>query len=152
MTEIGKITRIDGDRVTIRCKPSAACHSCGGGSCGAKDRELTVENTRKLPLNEGDYTEVYISSSQAVRSGFQVLVLPLVLFFAFYMAAQKGLGITGEGPLVFSGLIGLVVGFFGVYVMSRKNQKLPEIVKVLTEEDVKNTAAAELEEPEYLTG
>jgi positive regulator of sigma E activity len=150
MTEIGRVTKIDGKRVTVLCKPSTACHSCGGGSCGAKDRELTVENTRELPLSEGDYTEVYISSSQAVRSGFQVLVFPLVLFFAFYMAAQKGLGITREGPLVLSGLVGMVAGFFGVYVLSRKNQKLPEIVRLLTEEDVK-TAAAESEEPADFT-
>jgi positive regulator of sigma E activity len=146
MTEIGRITKIDGDRVTIRCKPSAACHSCGGGSCGAKDRELTVRNPRGLSLNAGDYTEVYISSSQAVRSGFQVLVLPLLLFFAFYMTAQKALGISGEGPLVLFGLLGLTAGFSAVYVISRKNQRLPEIIRIISEEDLKSAVSAEAED------
>lgn len=141
MTEIGKVTKIDERIITIKCRPSPACHSCNGGLCGARDRELKVRNTRDLFVSVGDYAEIFLPSSQAVMAGFQVFVLPLILFAAFYLAARHFLGIEAEGPLVLSGLAGLLAGFLFTYIIAQGNRKLPEILRVVEEGEILEIAA-----------
>lgn len=137
MTEIGKVTKIDGERITIQCKPSAACHSCNSGMCEVKDRELTARNSRKIMLSEGDYAEIFLPSSQILVAGFQVLIMPLILFFLFYFTAKLGFGVTKEGFLVLIGLVGLLIGFLVTYRIGRSNAGLPEVVKKLDENDLR---------------
>jgi positive regulator of sigma E activity len=145
MTEIGKVTKIDGDRITIHCRPSAACHSCAGGTCGARDREIAARNVRGVALNPGDHVEIFLPSAQAVTAGLKVFILPVSLFAAFYAGAPR-LGVSAEeGPRVLAGLAGLALGFLSVFLISRRSQNLPEVVRVVPEEELQALAAGEAE-------
>ena len=145
MTEIGKVAKIDGDRVTIHCRPSAACHSCAGGLCSAKDREIIARNHRRITLRPGDSVEIFISTGQALAAGLRVFILPVGLFAAFFAGAPRVLGVAGEGPRVLAGLTGLALGFLFVFLTSRGSGRLPEVVRVVPEEELKALAAAEAE-------
>lgn len=147
MTEIGKVTKIEGDLVTVHCKPSAACHSCNSGMCNVKDREILTRNPGKLPLRTGDYAEIFLPSGQAVKAGLQVFVLPLILFIAFYLGMQKGFGIDREGPLVLSGLAGLALGFLISFFLGRKNRTLPEIVRAVADNELPGLLPEEYPNP-----
>lgn len=145
MIEIGEVTKIDGDRLTILCKPSAACHCCSGGLCGAKDREIAAHNPRGLALKIGDKVEIFLSSAHALTAGLRVLALPVGLFAALYTGAPRFFGVQGEGPQVLAGFAGLILGFLLVLFVFPGRQRLPEVVRVVSEEELQTLAASEAE-------
>ncbi len=129
MREIGIVTRIEGDRVLVECKPSAACHSCKGELCAVKNRSIPVENIHHLPVQVGDRVEISVPSTQALSAGFQVFGIPLLLFVAFYVFAGYVFPHASEGTRIGLGILGLGLGFLGMFFWGRKSARLPVIEK-----------------------
>lgn len=129
MREIGIVTRIEGERVLVECKPSAACHSCKGELCAVKNRSIPVKNIHQLPVQVGDRVEISVPSTQALSAGFQVFGVPLILFVAFYLGAGYLLPRASEGAQIGLGLLGLVLGFLGMFFLGRKSTQLPILEK-----------------------
>jgi len=139
MTEIGRVKRIDGDRVLLQCKALTSCHACGNGSCNAKGRDLTAANSKAFKIEIGEYVEVYLPSSQAIFSGFLVFIFPLLLFFTTFLAMEKAFGF-GQGTAMLAGLGGLVLGFFFSYLVARRYARLPEITRTVMPEELLRAA------------
>jgi len=139
MTEIGRVKRIDGDRVLLQCKALASCHACANGSCNVKGRDLTATNSKSLKIEIGEYVEVYLPSSQAIFSGFLVFIFPLLLFFTTFLAMEKALGF-GQGTAMLAGLGGLLLGFLFSYLVAKRYAKLPEITRMVKPDELLGVA------------
>ncbi|MCX7788835.1 MAG: SoxR reducing system RseC family protein [Spirochaetes bacterium] len=129
MREIGIVTRIEGDRVLVECKPSSACHSCKGELCAVKNRSIPVQNIHHLPVQVGDRVEISVPSTQALSAGFQVFGIPLFLFIVFYLSARYIVPHVSEGTQIGWGMLGLGLGFLGMFFWGRKSARLPILEK-----------------------
>lgn len=131
MREIGIVTRIEGDRVLVECKPSAACQGCKGELCAVKNRSIPVQNTHHIPVQVGDRVEISVPSIQALSAGFQVFGIPLLLFVAFYLSSGSVFPQASEGTRIGLGLLGLGLGFLGMFFWGKKSASLPVLEKRL---------------------
>ncbi len=126
------VHEIKGDLVLVKCQEG--CSSCAGCSRG-KDRVFQTWNTKRYPLKAGDLVDVYIPTLKAVKAGFLVLILPLLLFFPFYYACALIWTAVSEPVKVLAGSTGIACGFLINLVLKRymKNE-LPEISRVVSED------------------
>jgi len=134
----GIVQEIEGDQVIVRYRDNADCGTCRACSHLFPKKSVTVRarNHRGIGLSRGDWVEVYLSPWKAVREGFLVLILPLLMFFPFYWI---GTLVTGAGqaaaaapavPLLL-GLAGIASGFaLAALRRSRgRGAELPEIAR-----------------------
>jgi positive regulator of sigma E activity len=131
MTEIGTILRNDGPTVIVECRPGVSCASCKSPLCKPKNRVFQARNSGRLELAEGDLVEVFLAPAQALRSGFVVFILPLVLFGAAYAGTAALLPSTSDDIRVLAGLGGLAAGFIAVFLAGKKLKDLPEVTRKL---------------------
>ena len=115
MTERGVVSKVKGNKATVRFERRSACdkcHMCAVTKDGMKV-EVVVENT--LGANEGDFVEVEMGEKYVLTAATIVYVIPLVL---------TGLGI-GLGTLINEiaqiclGIGGLVIGFVIAILLDR---------------------------------
>ena len=146
----GIVQEIEGDEVIVRYRDNADCGTCRACSHLFPKKSVTVRarNHRGIGLSRGDWVEVYLSPWKAVREGFLVLILPLLMFFPFYWigtlvtgagqaaarAASAGAGqAAGAAPAVplLLGLAGIASGFaLAALRRSRgRGAELPEIAR-----------------------
>ncbi|GAB4367433.1 MAG: hypothetical protein Kow009_04330 [Spirochaetales bacterium] len=129
MREIGTVTKIEGDQVLVECKPSAACHSCKGELCAVKNRSIPVQNIHHIPVEVGDHVVISVPSTQALSAGLQVFGVPLILFLAFYLVTGRVFPAASEGARIGSGMLGMVLGFLGMFFLGKKSARLPVLEK-----------------------
>jgi positive regulator of sigma E activity len=127
MRETGRVTKIEGDIITLRCKPGLGCHGCSGAGCGAKGRELRARNPRRIPVHPGDEAEVSLPGSSGFLSAAKVFGIPVLAFAVFYSAA--GILTDWEESLrVLAGFAGLLLAAFVLFFAGRRDPALPEIL------------------------
>jgi positive regulator of sigma E activity len=121
MTGTGKVTKIDGDLVTVNIQPSAACQSCGSKTCSSANcgRDIVARNTRGIPLKPGDYAEITLPASRAVSALLRVFGLPVLAFAACYVFAGH-VPEGGEGLRVACGLGGCLLGVAAAVLAGRR--------------------------------
>lgn len=135
MTEKGKVLEINGTEVTLGFCENEACKSCGGHLCNVKEKHYTAENKKGIPLRRGDVVEVFIDPGKTVLASFMLLIVPLLLFFLFYLLGNRFM--EAEIANVGLGTLGLAGGFGLNLLIARKRkgkEELPRIVRVLEEE------------------
>lgn len=113
MTSVGYIIDVKGNMANVRFMRESACggncSSCTG--CAAKPIERWIENT--LNVNKGDKVIVKASSNKILFSAFILYILPLVMFFAFYILID----------IFFTDVISLISGalaFFLSFMIAKK--------------------------------
>jgi positive regulator of sigma E activity len=135
MTIQGTVTDLKGSRATVEYCDKADCGTCSSCTHLFKQRRTTVEvsNPKELPLNPGDVVEIFLSPSRAIKAGFDVLILPILLFFPLYLVGRDLLEIESEIVNVLLGTIGILLGFsINLYYKKTKGEAdLPEISRVL---------------------
>ena len=140
MTETGKIKSIHEDIVVIGCGDVAACKSCGGSAfCSVKERTFEALNRQNIELKIGDQVSVLLPPGQTIFAAFLVMILPLLLFVFFFVAAGRLFPGLHEGVKVLAGLLGLGGGFLTSFLYSRATRKtrVPEVLsKLSTEEEL----------------
>lgn len=134
MIDKAMVAKIDGHEITLRCGPQSACESCSTSMfCKVDAREFIAANTNHLELNVGDKVEFYIPTDKSIRTGFILLMMPLILFLLFYFVAESVMKIDHPMIKVLIGIAGLAAGF-GINMMFKlwdKKPDLPEIVKII---------------------
>ncbi|MBN2509722.1 MAG: SoxR reducing system RseC family protein [Spirochaetales bacterium] len=111
MTEHATVIEIHGQKVTLGCIASA-CASCqASGACSVKESRYEALNKKDLALSPGDKVQVYLPPAKTIGAAFGVMIFPLLLFIAGYLAGSRVLGINSEGVNVLIGLGGLAAGF-----------------------------------------
>jgi positive regulator of sigma E activity len=122
---------VNDDGVTLALGPLPECGGCT--ACGLfaprKPQLLRAANPHGLALQPGDVVEVGFASGKALRMGFMVLILPLVLFLGAFSAAGAA-GVTSEPLKVVAGIVGLAAGFALAWARGRARGNLPEVVRV----------------------
>jgi positive regulator of sigma E activity len=128
-----------GNRATVEYCDNADCGTCSTCSHLFKQKKTTVEvhNPRALSLSPGDLVEIFLSPAKALRAGFLVLILPILLFFPLYLLGRDLLKIELEIVNVLLGTSGILFGFLiNLYLRRiRATEDLPEISRVLLHSD-----------------
>lgn len=115
MTERGVVSKVKGNKATVRFERRSACdkcHMCAVTKDGMKV-EVVIENS--LGANEGDFVEVEMGEKYVLTAATIVYVIPLIL---------TGLGI-GLGTLINEiaqicfAIGGLVIGFVIAILLDR---------------------------------
>ena len=99
---------------------SGACASCAG--CGATQERIQATAINTVDAKVGDIVTIQGESGQIMRMAGIVYTLPLVLFFAFFVAAS----LAGLSEAVASGLgcLGIVAGILiAVYYNKRVSRR-----------------------------
>ena len=130
MVERGIVHNIEGDLITLSCREE--CASCGGG-CSSKQKELTlqVRNVHGYTLHQGDRVEYFVSSGKALQAGFMVLILPLILFFVFYLLSRRISASLPEVVNVLAGFAGVALGLLSNILFKKGRREFPQIVRVI---------------------
>ncbi|MEJ2664358.1 MAG: SoxR reducing system RseC family protein [Spirochaetia bacterium] len=143
----GKITAIEDNIVTIEITDQEICTQCGiktdsQFSIGCNSCSLLAQKNKKFlkainnlttPLKEGDMVNVSLSPAKAIKAGFFIFIIPLVLFFLFYYFTEYVLLLTNEWVKIGMGLGGILLGFMGVYFRSKllKQKEWPQVTEVV---------------------
>lgn len=123
MKETATVLKVENNTVLCKFHEQEGCKSCKNIFCKANDRVFTAENRNRLDLQPGDIVVVYLQAGKTIQSSFIVLIFPLILFFLFFLFAQRGLQLKTEIANIGLGLIGLALGFLVSFFFSRKSQK-----------------------------
>lgn len=135
MTERARVLEIADTTVTVEAYQLENCESCSSSFCTITTRKIRAQRPEDLKLSVGDNVEVYLPPSKAIGAGFLVLIFPLLLFLAAYLAFGF---LNNEGAQVGAGLGGLVLGFGLVYLFGKgRPQDLPKVVQVFPPSDFK---------------
>ena len=111
----GSIYSIKGNIVTIKCNDDV-CSSCLSLSCKGKDRFVTVENTKAMPLSIGQVVEVKANHSLLAKQIIVAFVPPLLGFIVGFMTIRLFFSQASEALQVVCGLAGLFAAAFIVYI------------------------------------
>lgn len=117
MTEQATVLRVTKDRIELACT-SDACASCTSIFCSPKVRTFEAANPLGLDIKPRDAVEIEIPTAPAIAAAFRIFVMPLVLFAAGFFA-MRAAGVVEEAVQVAVGLVGLVLGFFLVWLRGR---------------------------------
>ena len=131
MYECGVVQKISDRIVTIKCGTNSACAACKSPICNKKDRIFEVRNNQGFELAVGDEVEFLLPSGRTVFESFLVLILPLLLFIAFYYIGKGIFGAESEGKNIICGLIGIANGFLIAlfYKRLRGSKDIPVITR-----------------------
>jgi positive regulator of sigma E activity len=155
MTEQGIVRKVEGEFVKISgddctgCDRGAHCGSCGPAVAGSenhgagghgelslfgagRERSFTVRNSQAFDLAPGDRVEYFIAPGKAIKAGFFVLMLPILVFFLFYFLTGVIWTGAGETAKVLAGVGGILLGFLMIFVLKKKIGEFPEITKVVS--------------------
>ena len=100
MTQRVKVLRVftDGTAQVMHVRQSACsgdCHQCAG--CGAAQETMILTAQNPIGATEGDLVMVEAASAPVLKAAAVVYILPLLLFFAGYLAGSL---LWGRGGLV----------------------------------------------------
>ena len=129
MTEQARVIEINGSQALLG-SIKAICGTCQIRSrCGISEHTYTARNDEGLELHPGDIVEVFLPPGKTIIAAFNIMILPLLLFLAFFLFASRVLGISSEGVNVLIGLLGLGLGLGGnlIYGKLRSEKSLPQI-------------------------
>lgn len=105
----------DGTATVIRIRESACsgdCHKCAG--CGAQQQAMLFRAVNAIGAAPGDLVTVSSASGPVLAGAAVLYMMPLVLFFLGYFAADVLWGLGALGGCVF-----FVLGIGGVVVYDR---------------------------------
>ncbi len=144
MREQGTVKKIEGELVWISCEPCATClhsdrcasadsdcHSASGFFAARRDRAFAARNDKQLQLAPGDLVEYYIAPGKAVKAGFLILIVPILIFFLLYYLTGLLWSEAVEAVRVLAGVGGIVLGFLINLAMKKRIRDLPEITRVV---------------------
>lgn len=135
MQEIGRITKITGTTVTIQGGELGGCFGCMNEECKANGKVFTAENRRGLDLKLGELVEINVSAGATASNAFLVLLPPIVAFILFFALVAVLFPGASEAARASGGVLGLVLGFFGVYFFRKAKpaKDVPVVTRTINE-------------------
>ena len=119
-------------QVTIK-RESACGHDCTScGACGAQARPIIANVVNAAGARVGDTVEIESKTSRIMALAFIVYVVPIILFFAFYVIANAVF--KSEGGAIIGAMIGLLFGIVVSIIVNRfetKKRTTSTIVRVI---------------------
>lgn len=84
-----------------------------------------------MSLKTGDLVEYSVAPAKTIFSAFLVLIVPLLLFLAFFLFARHILGAVNDLLCFAAGLPGMALGFLLSGLYSKKSSDIPVIVSIM---------------------
>lgn len=142
MTAKGTVLSVDKDRALVEVRRRAMCdgcpndpsspdscgHSCAMGAILGDRKNMTVSVKNTLDAHPGDTVELESPDRTVLTSAFLVFILPLILAFAGYFAADR-LTSTEYIPYI-AAAIGFAAGFLVCAITERKAKKSESNIKM----------------------
>jgi positive regulator of sigma E activity len=145
MREIGRIVRIEREKLSLVITTDESCATCGGGSgengaTGCKACSLfgtksakTIDaiNRKDLPLREGDMVVVYLDPKKTIFAAFLLFIFPLLVFLGGYAVPTLAAPPPAESVRIICGVAGFVVAYLLLFLrrLVRKAKDWPEVVE-----------------------
>ncbi|QQO11051.1 SoxR reducing system RseC family protein [Breznakiella homolactica] len=137
MTEIGRISRIEGSAVTIKGGEIGSCFGCMNQECKSNQRVFTAENSYNLPLAAGQVVETETPARSSIFQAAAAILPPALGFIAAFMLTGLLVPGSGDGARAAAGVLGMFLVSFIVYLI-RKHlipAAMPRITRILDESD-----------------
>ncbi len=116
--DIGVVTQIKGQKITVEIPKGGGCKSCSmHGICGTNSTPIVLSFETDEAYNVGDKVNISVGANIKILSSLIVYLLPLVALFAFYLIARMYMQELGA---VFFGFIGLVLSFLLIRLIDKK--------------------------------
>lgn len=143
ITEHGRITSIDGQRLRIETIPKSTCGSCEAKQgCGTGLLEKYLASTRYFEVDlqyrsgtdfiEGDLVELGVDESVVIRGSALVYILPLI---GLMLGAWFGHVQFGELASVVLAALGMLLAGILIHVHSLYHRFNPKYQPVILEDD-----------------
>ena len=126
MEQLVRVKKVnpDGTATVFHLRQSACsgdCHKCAG--CGAAQEAIELTARNPIGADIGDYVTVEAATGPVLKAAAVLYVVPMVLFFAGYLA---GAVLWGRGGL--AGCLAFLAGIGLAVVYDRKIAKKNETV------------------------
>jgi positive regulator of sigma E activity len=144
MKEIGRIIRIEREKLLLALESEAACASCdvdkgkeaavGCQSCSlfgsGKPRTLDAVNRKGLSLSVGDRVVVYLDPKKTVLAAFLLFIFPLLAFLTCYILVTLIVSQPAESVKILAGAAGFVAAYLFLFLRRtiRKMKDWPEVI------------------------
>lgn len=130
MEQLARVKEIydDGTALVIRVRESACsgdCHKCSG--CGAVQQTMLLQAVNAIGAKPGELVTVEADSKPVLAGAAVLYLLPLVLFFAGYLAGEL---LWGNGAL--TGCAAFVLSIVLAIFRDRRVAKKQEHVYTIT--------------------
>ncbi|MBN2718312.1 MAG: SoxR reducing system RseC family protein [Deltaproteobacteria bacterium] len=145
--ETATVTKIiSEDLVQVVVKRSEACGACAAkGACqalGGQTKDFFLELYNPIGAKVGDTVRLTISEAAVIKASAILYLLPavnLILFALMGNMFAPQLGFSSDAAAVLGALIGLGIGFFATWLVSKRAEKnqqsVPIISRVMESED-----------------
>ncbi|HDL18765.1 MAG TPA: hypothetical protein ENH29_06905 [Bacteroidetes bacterium] len=136
MEDIGKVKKIENNRIEVEIDPNDLCGSCANkATCRIETengkRTLLVQS--ETDVKEGDMVQINVSEGNAIISAFLVFIVPLIFLGIGYFVGAA----WSRGWGILSAFLGLGFGLLVVRLVDRwigdKQSFQPRITKILDE-------------------
>jgi positive regulator of sigma E activity len=143
MDEIARILKIEGTTITVKGGELDGCVGCMNDACKTSGSRFTAENRSGLPLDIGQLVEITSSAGATVAQAFFVFLPPIIGFGLGFVGVALAAPAATEAVRAAVGVVGLALGFFGVYLVRKvsPSKTSPEIVRIVPEEEFEASSA-----------
>lgn len=119
--DIGIVTAVNGNRITVEIAKGGGCKSCQmHGICGTSATPIVLTFEANAVYNVGDKVRISASTGIKLLSTVIVYLLPLVTLFVSFIIARHYMQELGA---ILVGFIGLCLSFLIVRYLDKKISK-----------------------------
>lgn len=138
MIETAIVTKLSGQKASVRFVMSEGCHACGSkDNCSsAEGRVLQADLPGSLSVKIGDTVRIEVPASAHVWGMVFLVLLPVLFFGTAYLLVQRFVAATGEGPAALAGIGGLVLGLLLALLVTSRGRLAarPKVIEVVRPE------------------
>jgi len=131
----GTIVAISNDVVTFsQGIGSEVCFGCMEQECKGHVRHFIAKNSLGLSLNVGQVVEVEVPKTMLISQGLQVLLPPIIGFFAGFILTGIIFINSGEPARAMGGVVMFLFTGYVIYLVRKKipQNTIPQVTKVFT--------------------
>ncbi len=133
MTEVGRVTALEGSKAQVLIRRNAMCGECGACQIGKENMTMNATALNKAGARRGDQVLVEVPSITGINALLISYGIPLLFFLC---GIALGWLIAPKVGIIFT-----VVTYFVIYFLEKRDvfkaKFDPVIVEVLSDEDVK---------------
>jgi len=140
--DIGKVVKIEGDKVFLEVERTSACAQCGLQEAEdlATGGKVVFEAFNMVKATIGDRVRVQVRTGAFTKASLYIYGIPVLFLVIGAIAGAYAATILKRSSDTMSALfamVGLVVGFIILFLLrksSNKKEYMPVIVEVMTED------------------
>lgn len=140
MESSGKVTKINGNKITVKMFKESSCAHCSGcGEASKLTREIELDfNPKEREIKVGNIVTFELEDSKMLKIGFLVYVIPVIMMvLGFGIGNYFG---KSEGVSVLYSFIGLFLTFLIIHLYDKFIVKEKITMNITKVEEVSDNA------------